>query len=229
MAVRGRDLAETFRAAARGVSPEERDLLLRTVIAVVPETVSGVVSVSLTCWDGGRFQTVAASDPVALRLDEWQYAADRGPCVDAARQGRRTFVPDLAQAGQGFAAAAESTEVRSVLSIPLPRPADHAGLNCYAAGGAVFAGGLGEARLELLGRTAAALLGGHPSETEPTGARFEAALARRREIDRACATLARRDGITVDEALRALSAEAVRRRVTMTTAARELLRGDADE
>ncbi|QYN19100.1 ANTAR domain-containing protein [Amycolatopsis sp. DSM 110486] len=222
-------MAETFRAAARGVSPGERDILLRTVIAAVPEMVSGVVSVSLTCWDGGRFQTVAASDRVAVRLDEWQYAADRGPCVDAARQGRRTLISDLTDTGQGFAAAAGSTKVRSVLSIPLPQPADHAGLNCYAAGSATIAGGLAEARLDLFGRTAAALLGGHPSETVPTGARLEAALARRRELERACARLAKRDGITVDEALRALSAGAIHRGVTMTAVARELLRRDADE
>lgn len=136
----GPDLAAALKAADRGAAPAERGQLVRVVIEAVPDAVPGVLSVSLTAWDSRCFRTLAASDRTAASLDESQYTADRGPCVDAAREGRRTLVVDLADAAAAFGDVAEGSQVHSVLSIPLVGHVGQAGPNYYAAGPTAFEG-----------------------------------------------------------------------------------------
>jgi hypothetical protein len=43
----------------------------------------------------GRFLTVASTDPEASEADQVEYETDSGPCVEAARRGVETVIPDL--------------------------------------------------------------------------------------------------------------------------------------
>jgi GAF domain-containing protein len=79
--------------------------------------------------------TAAASDPLAVALDEVQYRAGDGPCVEAATTGRPAEVPDTAAERRGTALAATAAEhgFGSVLSHPLPAHEQlSAGLNIYS-------------------------------------------------------------------------------------------------
>jgi len=78
--------------------------------------------------------TVAASDPLAVALDEEQYRAGTGPCVEAAATGVPAEVRDTSaeQRWREFAAVAAGQGCGSVFSHPLP-PHEQlsAGLNIY--------------------------------------------------------------------------------------------------
>ncbi|WP_199432092.1 GAF and ANTAR domain-containing protein [Qaidamihabitans albus] len=61
------------------------DVLQRVVVAA-KEIVPGADLASVTLRDSaGRYTTPVRTDPVAAELDELQYEADEGPCVNAAR------------------------------------------------------------------------------------------------------------------------------------------------
>ena len=79
--------------------------------------------------------TVAASDPLAVVLDEAQYRAGGGPCLEAATTGSPAEVVDTAAERRWaeFAALAAGHGFGSVFSYPLP-PHEQlsAGLNIYS-------------------------------------------------------------------------------------------------
>jgi len=71
---------------------------------------------------------VAASDGVAVRLDDLQFTLGEGPCVDASRSGRPVLVPDLASRDPvrgsdgrwpGFTPEALAEGVAAVFALPL--------------------------------------------------------------------------------------------------------------
>lgn len=79
--------------------------------------------------------TVGCTDPVVAEIDEAQYQAEEGPCVEAMRTGRAVRVDDLASDDRWpeFARSALAHGFHSVLSMPLQgaEQADGA-LNVYA-------------------------------------------------------------------------------------------------
>jgi GAF domain-containing protein len=78
--------------------------------------------------------TVAFSGPLAATLDERQYEAGFGPCVDAAQSGGVVRIEDTSAEAlyPDFAAVARRQGVTSVLAVGLPMPAHVLGaLNCY--------------------------------------------------------------------------------------------------
>lgn len=83
-----------------------------------------LASVTLVGPDGG-LHTPIATDPLATELDEVQYRADRGPCVDACNPSGRAFSlhNDLTADGQWpeFSRAATQHGVRAVLATALIR------------------------------------------------------------------------------------------------------------
>ena len=88
-----------------------------------------------------RQELVAASDAVAARIDELQFALGEGPCVEAFETGRVVLVHDIAAApgaggGDGrwptFAAAAQQTAARGMYVFPLHVGSARLGvLDCY--------------------------------------------------------------------------------------------------
>jgi GAF domain-containing protein len=100
---------------------------------------AGVVTPPVACGitfrrDGQPF-TVAASDDLATQVDEIQYGADEGPCLDAMRASCIVDVTNLAEDGRwdAYRPHAIAHGVASSLSYPLTVDGEPAGaLNLYA-------------------------------------------------------------------------------------------------
>jgi hypothetical protein len=110
------------------LTPDEpREQLLDRVSSQVLQLVSGADGVTVTLAETGHASTIAATDPALVTLDEAQYRADNGPCLEALRT--QTMVrADLGQARQrwpAFADTAATVGIAVVLSCPLFMPADN--------------------------------------------------------------------------------------------------------
>ena len=110
---------ELGRLLLRGRTLEE---VLTRLTELVAATVPGADQVSLTVTGPEGARTAASSGPVAVQLDDHQYATGVGPCLDAARAGSVVRVPDTGgdERYPDFAAAAHGHGVRSSFSIGLP-------------------------------------------------------------------------------------------------------------
>jgi GAF domain-containing protein len=97
------------------------DVLTRTV-ELTKTFVPVPAEVSITLIAGDDATTPAATDPVALKLDETQYATGHGPCLAAAQAGHAIAIADTASDTRwpDFARDAHEHSVRSSLSVPLP-------------------------------------------------------------------------------------------------------------
>jgi GAF domain-containing protein len=83
----------------------------------------------------GRATTAVSTRPEAVALDQAQYDADRGPCLDAFREAQVKRVDDVRADDRWpeFAAAASAHGVRSSLSLPLVIQGEGIGaLNLYS-------------------------------------------------------------------------------------------------
>lgn len=99
------------------------DEALDVALDMARTTMEGDPAVSLTVRprDERGPSTRAATDPVARRLDEWQYEFGEGPCVRADEQQAICAVGDLEHDDTfpAFAEAALAVGVRGVASFPL--------------------------------------------------------------------------------------------------------------
>ena len=70
---------------------------------------------------GGDPLTVGASTALAAEVDRVQYAIGVGPCLDALREGRETYVPDLGRDPRWapYGVEAVGLGVRTSLSVPV--------------------------------------------------------------------------------------------------------------
>jgi ANTAR domain len=132
------DLADLFRRL--GSVPVSRQTV-RTVVADLAKEAAPVLGVepaaSLTLVADGPARTVAASVPLAKRLDAVQYREGAGPCLEAARGG----APVSTLSGHDdrwpvFARALATARCDSVWSHPLPEGVPAAGsVNIYLPAG----------------------------------------------------------------------------------------------
>ena len=131
------DLTDVLRRLG-SVPLSRRDL--RSAVDDVTDQAAGVLGVppatSVTLLSDGPPRTVAASGPLALRLDAVQYRDDAGPCLEAARGG----APVGVLSGDdprwpGFAGALVEAGCDSVWSHPLPLDAPAGSLNLYLPAG----------------------------------------------------------------------------------------------
>jgi GAF domain-containing protein len=103
-----------------GTDPPEQ--ALRRIAELAKETLDGVEEVSLTVIENGRPRSVVFTGPLAVHLDERQYEAGFGPCLDAAKTGQ-TIVIDSRVTDTpygGFARVAERAGVRHIISVGMP-------------------------------------------------------------------------------------------------------------
>src|SRR4051812_40283189 len=103
--------------------PDEAAELEDHLSRLVDGIVTGITAVdyaSVTWQRDDSYSTVALTGEVALAVDEAQYEAGEGPCIEAA-EGNLTSVPDVATIVKwpAFREAAASMGLRSSLSIPL--------------------------------------------------------------------------------------------------------------
>ncbi|HEX2576457.1 MAG TPA: GAF and ANTAR domain-containing protein [Aquihabitans sp.] len=106
------------------VSDESLGDALRQVAKVSVGAVATAAYAGITLDDErGRPATPIFTDPDVPEMDQAQFDADRGPCLDAKRQGEVIRIDDLSSDGAEmypeFAAAAKAHGVQSTLSIPL--------------------------------------------------------------------------------------------------------------
>ncbi|MEE6257448.1 GAF and ANTAR domain-containing protein [Plantactinospora sonchi] len=107
-----------------------------SIVGLAKRAVPAAREVSVTLVRGAEAQTVAATSPVAVSLEEWQYQRGTGPCLDAAEAGRTLSVPDTSVEVRwpDWAARAQAEGIRSLLSIGLPVQDTVVGaLNMYGA------------------------------------------------------------------------------------------------
>jgi len=96
--------------------------VLERVAQLAQQAIPGVGAVSVTLLDGDQARSVAFTGDLAAALDERQYEAGFGPCMDAARTGATVAVPDTAteQTYANFAREARRHGVTNTVSIGLP-------------------------------------------------------------------------------------------------------------
>jgi hypothetical protein len=129
-------------AALRSPTPDatSHDELVRLALDLSHDIAEDTVGCSLTEIDGAGYRTPVASNSLALELDQAQYAAASGPCVNAVRdrQLQRIDAIGADERWPVFSAAAREHGVRSSLSYPVAGTAHPTALNVYSATLAAF-------------------------------------------------------------------------------------------
>ncbi len=196
---------EAFHELARIVVSEHSvDSVMTTVAEVGKRVLPDVVDVSVTLVRGDEPETVASTGPLALLMDERQYAGGTGPCLDAARGTGIVSVPDAGAAEQWpmFAAGAREHGVGSSLSVPIALP-DHvgAGINMYSARLAGFDEQDVDMAKTFAAYAAVALANVHLYEAQKRiGEQLQAAMASRGVIEQAKGIIMAQRRCSADEA-----------------------------
>jgi transcriptional regulator with GAF, ATPase, and Fis domain len=195
-------LADTFAEA------EELLVVLQRVCQQVMHAVPDTEIASITLLRDGAPYTATATGDRAHRVDQAQYDAGRGPCLEAARTGelQRVKVTEAAQQWPEFAAAADECAVVAYLSAPLFVDRQyHGSLNLYDTGGNSF-GALDAALLDLYTAAAESALRStrrHQAARETMG-QLRTALTSRAVIDQAKGILMALHCIQSDDAFKLL-------------------------
>jgi hypothetical protein len=77
------------------------DSVMERVAALTKRTVPGADEVSVTLLERGRPRTVAFTGPLAMKLDERQYARGYGPCLDGIDGGEPVVIRACATSSGG--------------------------------------------------------------------------------------------------------------------------------
>lgn len=149
-------------------------------------------------------ETVASSSERVWAIDADQYAADEGPCLDAARTGRivRVSVEQARERWPEFSRSARAAGVESYLSAPLSIDEKFAGsLNLYSEQAHGF-GDLDEALLRVYTAAVASAIanGRRYAEARTLAEQLGRALDSRAVIDQARGILMATRGITAQQA-----------------------------
>jgi GAF domain-containing protein len=129
-------LSESLAAMTRFLIGEQplEDTLTR-VAEMATKAVPPAQYAGMTLMERGRPQTTVATSLEAVEIDQAQYEADHGPCLDAFRQGRVFIVESTRDDDHypAFSRACVEHGILSTLSVPLKIGAETNGaLNLYA-------------------------------------------------------------------------------------------------
>lgn len=171
--------------------------------------------------------TMGLSAEIADELDQIQYAALQGPCIDALRTGHVFDVRDVESEERwpSYVAGLRPTGIRSILAVPLPLAGSAAAaLNCYAHAPQAFGG---EARLEALefaelASSSVALAIRLASESD-RAADLATALESRTSINLAAGVIMAQSRCTSDEAIEILKRASNQRNVKLRDIASSIL------
>lgn len=175
------------------LSSSDLETFLGQVAGLAARTVVPAAACGITTRYDHHPLTVAASDPRAALIDEQQYGAGNGPCLEAMRTGVLVQVPDQASDERWPAYRAEALDlgVKCVLSLPLRVDITYGALNLYGLDRPHTFGVEQVRRAELFAAqaaTALALALRHLGQTELTN-QLEQAIAARSVIDQALGLL----------------------------------------
>lgn len=190
------------------VSGHSLDSVMTAIAEVGKRLLPAAADVSVTLLRGGTAETIATTGPLALAMDERQYAKGAGPCLTAAKTEELVYLEDAPTAEDypEFAESAREHGVGSSLSVPvkLPEPI-RAGLNLYSRHKASFTETDVELARTLAAYAAVALANIHLFESQKRVAEhLERALESRGVIDQAKGILMAERRCTADEAFDAL-------------------------
>jgi transcriptional regulator with GAF, ATPase, and Fis domain len=197
---------------------ETVDAVLRRVVTTARYAIPGADLVSITLLhDDGTLETPTGTASEAVELDQAQYRARNGPCVDAADPDGPAYALSNDLAGEtrwpAFAASATAHGYGSVLSSALltgdePLPFTGA-LNVYSVRRVAFDDSARDIAFVLAAHASLALALASTRETlarkESAAANLRQALAGRTVIGQATGILMARRGLTAEEAFGVLS------------------------
>jgi len=182
--------------------------ILEQVVHIARRVLPVPTQASITLLVDDTPLTVACTDEDALALDERQYAAERGPCLDSAASGALVSIPDMTADDRWpqFVTAATELGVRSSLSVPLPVQRNVTGaLNFYASELEAFTDETIDLAQTFAGHAAVAAANAHLYETTATLAeQMKTAMATRAVIEQAKGIVMRDRRCTADDAFNAL-------------------------
>jgi GAF domain-containing protein len=114
---------------------------LARIAELAKQTIPGAADVSVTLMQEGRVSSVAFTGPLASGLDERQYEAGFGPCMEAAISGKTIAIDDTANSDTypDFGRVAAHHGITHTMSIGLPVEQRTVGaLNIYGSDGLPF-------------------------------------------------------------------------------------------
>jgi ANTAR domain/GAF domain len=113
--------------------PDTVDDTLRRITELAVATIDGCDLAGIFSLENGRVVTSAFSDPRVVDLDQLQFEAGEGPCLDAVSEGATFYASDLADDVNWprFGPSAAAVGIRSLLAFPLQTSRLKA-LNLYA-------------------------------------------------------------------------------------------------
>lgn len=198
----------------------------------VARVAGSVLGASTSCGITFRYEenmlTVASSDDRAGELDETQYRAYEGPCLEATRTGRVVEVSDLGTERRwpAYTKVAVDAGVRSSMSVPLTLGSDTFGaLNVYGFERPHQFGEAERHRLEIFAAQAAGTLrvGTRQLKDAALLAQLEQALGSRTLIDQALGIIMGQQGCTARTAFELLRAESQNSRRRLRDVAADLV------
>jgi GAF domain-containing protein len=182
---------------------------LAQVAELAKQTIPGAAEVSVTLIQNERVESLVFTGPLASDLDERQYEAGFGPCMDAALSGTTVVIEDTSDSPTypDFGRAAHRKGITRTMSIGLPAQRRTIGaLNVYATDGGAFDQTAQELALTFAGYAAVALANaGLYASTAQLAANLQRALESRAIIDQAKGILMARHGVSADEAFDMIS------------------------
>jgi GAF domain-containing protein len=203
------------------------DEFLDQVVTLAAQVVTPAAACGLTTRRDGHPFTVANSSDLATQVDEIQYGADEGPCLDALRSGEVVQVDDLSvdERWPQYRPHALVHGVTSSLSLPLPVDKQTIGaLNLYSSQVGAFSGPARTHAEAFAGQCAAALtLTLRHSAQSQIQQQLAAALGSRSVIDQAIGILMGQQRCTAAEAFEILRQASQHRNRKLRELAAELI------
>ena len=212
---------------------EQLDDALQRLAETAGQAIADADAVTVSVVAPEQAQTAAATDHRLVDIDEKQYAANRGPCLEAGRSLRavRAAVGENRETWPEFEAAAESHGIRAYLSVPLVLPATggrqatHLGsLNIYSHTASAF-DPFDEGLMRLFTTAACTMIVNHEQRQRSRDhiEHLEKALASRAVIDQAKGVLMAVHSCTAEEAFEMLVQRSQRANVKLRDIAKDLL------
>jgi GAF domain-containing protein len=209
---------------------EELERVLQRGVDQLTGAVPGADMASVTVLRGDQGETVAASSRDVWEIDQDQYAAGDGPCLEAARSGQvvRTGIEQARTRWPEFARGSREAGVESYLSYPLFLAEDFVGsLNLYSSQRHGFAD-FDVALLELYVTASCAAIANarRYARAREVAGQLTEALDSRAVIDQATGIVMARSGLTADEAFAVLARQSQNTNVKLHTVASRLVGGE---
>jgi GAF domain-containing protein len=198
------DLLNAFAELALIAVENPPEQTLHRIAELAKQTLGGIEDVSLTVVEGGRPRSVVFTGQLAVDLDERQYQAGFGPCLDAAKSGQTIVVDTLGEDTpyREFARVADRAGVRHIASVGMPfAQRSIGGLNIYRTATAPFSSIFLEHAEVFAGYAAFAVSNVTSYTTAVTEAtHLRAAMESRAVIEQAKGMIMARDKCTAEEA-----------------------------